>query len=104
MIFGDKNQMNETDMILHLMEACRLCPCDVNRLEGKKGFCGVDAKMMVARVFFICGRNPAFPGKKDRELCFFQAVRWDAISARTDAYQEDSVGSRLRSNTLWIFF
>ena len=106
MIFGDKDQMNETDMILHLMEACRLCPreCDVNRLKGKKGFCGVDAKVMVARAALHMWRNPAFPEKKDRELCFFQAVRWDADFARTDAYQEDRAGSRLRSNTLWIFF
>ena len=101
MIFGDKDQMNETDKILHLMEACRLCPreCDVNRLKGKKGFCGVGAKVMVARAALHIWEE-----KKDRELCFFQAVRWDADFARTDAYQEDRAGSRLRSNTLWIFF
>ncbi len=73
MIFGDKNQMNETDMILHLMEACRLCPreCDVNRLEGKKGFCGVDAKVMVARAALHMWEEPCISGKEGSGAVFF---------------------------------
>lgn len=73
MIFGDKNQMNETDMILHLMEACRLCPreCDVNRLEGKKGFCGVDAKVMVARAALHMWEEPCISGTKGSGAVFF---------------------------------
>ena len=70
----------------------------------RKVFAGKPVKSGAAGRHFICGRNPVYPENKDRELCFFQAVRWDADFARTDAYQEDSVGSRLRSNTLWIFF
>ena len=98
--------MNETDRIRHLMEACCLCPreCGVNRLEGKKGFCGVDAKVMVARAALHMWEEPCISGKEGSGAVFFQAVRWDADFARTDAYQEDRVGSRLRSNTLWIFF
>lgn len=73
MIFGDKNQMNETDMILYLMEACRLCPreCDVNRLEGKKGFCGVDAKVMVARAALHMWEEPCISGKEGSGAVFF---------------------------------
>ena len=73
MIFGDKDQMNETDMILHLMEACRLCPreCDVNRLKGKKGFCGVDAKVMVARAALHMWEEPCISGKEGSGAVFF---------------------------------
>ena len=73
MIFGDKNQMNETDMILHLMEACRLCPreCDVNRLEVKKGFCGVDEKVMVARAALHMWEEPCISGKEGSGAVFF---------------------------------
>ena len=43
----------------------------------------------------ICGRNPAFPEKKDRELCFFQAVRWDADFARTDSISRGQSGKQI---------
>ena len=73
MIFGDKNQRNESDMIMHLMEACRLCPrgWDVNRLEGKKGFCGVDAKVMVARAALHMWEEPCISGKEGSGAVFF---------------------------------
>ena len=73
MIFGDKDQMNETDKILHLMEACRLCPreCDVNRLKGKKGFCGVGAKVMVARAALHMWEEPCISGKEGSGAVFF---------------------------------
>ena len=73
MIFGDKDQMNETDMILHLMEACRLCPreCEVNRLKGKKGFCGVDAKVMFARAALHMWEEPCISGKEGSGAVFF---------------------------------
>lgn len=73
MIFGDKDQMNETDKILHLMEACRLCPreCDVNRLKGKKGFCGVGAKVMVARAALHMWEEPCISGTKGSGAVFF---------------------------------
>ena len=73
MIFGDKDQMNETDKILHLMEACRLCPreCDVNRLKGKKGFCGVGAKVMVARAALHMWEEPCISGKEGAGAVLF---------------------------------
>lgn len=72
-VFGDKNQMNETDRIRHLMEACRLCPreCGVNRLEGKIGFCGVDAEVMVARAALHMWEEPCISGKEGSGAVFF---------------------------------
>ena len=65
--------MNETDRIRHLMEACRLCPreCGVNRLEGMKGFCGVDAKVMVARAALHMWEEPCISGKEGSGAVFF---------------------------------
>ena len=65
--------MNETDRIRHLMEACCLCPreCGVNRLEGKRGFCGVDAKVMVARAALHMWEEPCISGKEGSGAVFF---------------------------------
>jgi len=47
----------------------------------------------------ICGRSPAFLGKRDQELYFFPDVRWDAISVRTEEYPGSRGERRLHRNT-----
>ena len=71
-----------------MLKDCHLCPrnCGVDRLAGQKGFCGVDAGIMVARAAFICGKNRVFQEKKAPGRCFFPAVPWDVRSARTGRF------------------
>ncbi|MBU5481596.1 radical SAM protein [Blautia sp. MSJ-19] len=56
-----------------LMKMCSLCPrnCGVNRLEGQKGFCGVDAEIMVARAALHMWEEPCISGKEGSGAVFF---------------------------------
>lgn len=61
---------------MHLQEmyiACRLCPrhCGVNRLAGKRGFCGETAQLRVASVGAHFGEEPPISGRQGSGTVFF---------------------------------
>ena len=64
---------NETDIVWKFMRECRLCPrnCGVNRMDGKRGFCGVDAEIMVARAALHMWEEPCISGKEGSGAVFF---------------------------------
>lgn len=55
------------------MEACRLCPrdCGVNRAVGKRGFCGADATVRVARAALHRWEEPCLSGTRGAGTVFF---------------------------------
>ena len=61
---------NEIDLY---MQRCRLCPreCGVNRMEGQRGFCGVDADIMIARAALHMWEEPCISGKEGSGAVFF---------------------------------
>lgn len=65
--------MNKKNEIEQWMKECRLCPrnCGVNRLEGQRGFCGVDAEIMVARSALHMWEEPCISGKEGSGAVFF---------------------------------
>lgn len=67
--------MNRTkiNQIEQWMKECRLCPrnCGVNRMEGQKGFCGVEAEIMVARAALHMWEEPCISGKEGSGAVFF---------------------------------
>ena len=65
--------MNETEKIQLWMKKCSLCPrnCGVNRLDGQKGFCGVDAEILVARAALHMWEEPCISGKEGSGAVFF---------------------------------
>lgn len=56
-----------------MLKDCHLCPrnCGVNRLAGQKGFCGVDAGIMVARAALHMWEEPCISGKEGSGAVFF---------------------------------
>lgn len=64
--------MTDTNMELYL-QACRLCPrkCGVNRLEGQKGYCGMDQRLYVARAALHMWEEPCISGEKGSGTVFF---------------------------------
>ena len=76
--------MDVTDKIRPWMKECRLCPrnCGADRMAGQKGFCGVDAEIMVARA--ALHMNLAYQGVEGLVLCFFQDVLSGVDSVRTE--------------------
>lgn len=55
------------------MQECRLCPrnCGVNRLQGKKGFCGVSAEILVARAALHFWEETCISGTEGSGAVFF---------------------------------
>ena len=69
-----------------LFKNCTLCPrkCNVNRLEGKRGYCGMDSTIRAARAALHMWEEPCISGKKRIRGCFFSlAAACGAVSART---------------------
>ena len=58
---------------MKLLEECRLCPrnCGVNRLEGKRGFCGAGDKIRVARAALHYWEEPCISGEIGSGTVFF---------------------------------
>ena len=56
-----------------MLKDCHLCPrnCGVDRLTGQKGFCGVDAGIMVARAALHMWEEPCISGKEGSGAVFF---------------------------------
>ena len=56
--------MEVTEKIRPWMKECRLCPrnCGADRMAGKKGFCGTDAEIMVARAALHMWEEPCISG------------------------------------------
>lgn len=56
-----------------MLKECHLCPrnCGVDRLAGQKGFCGVDAGIMVARAALHMWEEPCISGKEGSGAVFF---------------------------------
>ena len=56
-----------------MLKECHLCPrnCGVDRLAGQKGFCGVDAGIMVARAALHMWDEPCISGKEGYGAVFF---------------------------------
>ena len=56
-----------------ILEDCTLCPrnCHVNRLKGKKGYCGMDGTLRAARAALHMWEEPCISGKKGSGAVFF---------------------------------
>lgn len=52
---------------------CTLCPrnCHVNRLEGQRGYCGMDGRIFAARAALHMWEEPCISGKKGSGAVFF---------------------------------
>lgn len=59
--------------MLELLENCKLCPrsCGVNRLNGKRGFCGALDKVRVARAALHYWEEPCISGEVGSGTVFF---------------------------------
>ncbi len=57
----------------NLLRNCTLCPrkCKVNRLEGGRGYCGMDSTIRAARAALHMWEEPCISGKKGSGAVFF---------------------------------
>lgn len=81
------------------LEKCTLCPreCKVNRSEGKKGYCGCNDKLYVARAALHMWEEPCISGEEGSGTVFFSGCTLrcvycqNANIARGNAGKEISV-------------
>ena len=62
-----------THEIIKMLKNCNLCPrkCGADRLSGKRGFCGMDSKIRVARAALHMWEEPCISGEKGSGAVFF---------------------------------
>lgn len=67
----EKTRMSSCEQ--RILEDCILCPrnCHVNRLAGKKGYCGMDGTLRAARAALHMWEEPCISGKKGSGAVFF---------------------------------
>lgn len=60
-------------MYEELLKSCTLCPrkCKVDRLEGRRGYCGMDSTIMAARAALHMWEEPCISGEKGSGAVFF---------------------------------
>lgn len=89
--------MNETEKIQSWMKKCRLCPrnCGVNRLDGQKGFCGVDAEIVVARAALHMWEEPCISGKEGSGAVFFSGCSLGCGFCQNNKISRGQTGKRI---------
>ena len=71
---GEMSEMlNSEPDVQKIMTACSLCPreCRIDRSAGKKGFCGMDATVRLARAALHMWEEPCISGTKGSGAVFF---------------------------------
>lgn len=91
---------------MKLLEKCTLCPrnCKVNRLEGKKGRCHVDAKVKVARAALHMWEEPCISGKEGSGAVFFSGCSLGCIYCQNRAISGGQSGELISVERLAEIF
>ena len=86
--------------------ACELCPrrCRVNRLEGKKGFCQVDATLLVARAALHFWEEPCISGTKGSGAVFFSGCSLRCAYCQNQEISDGKAGGRISPQRLSEIF
>lgn len=106
-ISTDLHRIGNADRrIMELLEKCTLCPrnCKVNRLEGKKGRCHVDAKVKVARAALHMWEEPCISGKEGSGAVFFSGCSLGCIYCQNRAISGGQSGELISVERLAEIF
>lgn len=69
------------DELLQILEECKVCPrqCRVNRLAGKKGYCGTANEIIIAHYGPHYGEEPPISGTRGSGTIFFSSCNLRCI-------------------------
>lgn len=89
--------MNEKEKMQSWMKKCSLCPrnCGVNRLDGQKGFCGVDAEILVARAALHMWEEPCISGKEGSGAVFFSGCSLGCRFCQNNKISRGQTGKKI---------
>ena len=76
---------------------CSLCPreCGVNRLEGRKGFCGQTAQLKVARAALHMWEEPCISGTRGSGTVFFTGCHLGCVFCQNGQISRGSSGKEI---------
>lgn len=76
---------------------CGLCPreCGVNRLNGRKGFCGQTASLKVARAALHMWEEPCISGTRGSGTVFFTGCHLGCVFCQNDQISRGSNGKEI---------
>ncbi|MFA6282220.1 MAG: radical SAM protein, partial [Candidatus Omnitrophota bacterium] len=81
------------------LESCSLCPraCGINRLDGQKGYCGVDSRVVVYTSFLHRGEEPAISGDTGSGTIFFSGCNLGCVYCQNYKFSQAIQGNVLTS-------
>lgn len=88
-------------------ESCILCPreCKVNRSKGKKGFCGADSSLFVARAALHMWEEPCISGESGSGAVFFSGCNLHCVYCQNHDISHGNAGKEISVERLCeIFF
>ena len=76
---------------------CVLCPreCGVNRLEGRRGFCGQTAALKVARAALHMWEEPCISGTRGSGTVFFTGCHLGCVFCQNGQISRGGAGKEL---------
>lgn len=89
-----------------MMSSCALCPreCHVDRNTGKKGFCGMDNRVYLARAALHMWEEPCISGKKGSGAVFFSGCGLRCCFCQNHDIAIGSRGLEIRAERLEEIF
>lgn len=83
-----------------MMERCNLCPrkCNADRDHGKKGICGVDSRIHVARAALHFWEEPCISGTSGSGTVFFSGCALRCVYCQNDQIASAEIGKEV---SLW---
>ena len=78
------------------LSSCDICPrnCAVNRLEGKKGYCGAAKDMMVYSAFRHHGEEPGISGREGSGTIFFSGCNLKCVYCQNYKFSHTIAGKK----------
>jgi putative pyruvate formate lyase activating enzyme len=95
------------DTMLSLLEQCKICPrqCRVNRLNGKRGYCGIGKDLIIAHYDAHFGEEPPITGTGGSGNIFFCSCNLRCVYCQNYQISRTTKGKRISIDELIdIFF
>ena len=92
----------KADSLYQRLENCDLCPrnCQVNRLKGKKGYCGLDKDILVYTAFLHKGEEPVISGNKGSGTIFFSGCNLKCCYCQNYKFSHQMKGKQIKEPDL----
>lgn len=88
------------------MDNCNLCPrkCNINRSDGKKGFCGVSDNIKIARAALHMWEEPCISGEEGSGAVFFSGCNLGCVYCQNYEISRGFTGKEVSADVLSDIF